>query len=205
MIEEGIPGGKTFMKHKIFIVFMGLALLFTACSPAGQGTATAEPIPTVIADSTIVAEGRVEPVDYAEITVTGSGPVSEVLVQEGQTVKKGELLIRLGGESDASYAAAQYEVVSAQKALNDLMKDSEADLAQAIIDLKQAKEDYEKAEVYLHYPSPKRSCITSKERKDTTSGSERTTTRVLRPRAGSLRLRITWHSKRPRWKNFRIP
>ena len=137
------------MKYKVFITFIGLALLFTACSPAA--TATSQPIPTVIADSTIIAEGRIEPLDYAEIAVTGSGLVSEVLVGEGQTVKKGELLIRLGGESDANYAKAQYELVSAQKALNDLIKDSEADLAQAVIDLKQAKEDLEKAEVYLHY------------------------------------------------------
>jgi multidrug resistance efflux pump len=137
------------MKHKLFIVLIGLALLFAACSPAA--TATSVPIPTVIADSTIVAEGRVEPLNYAEIAFTGSGLVSEVPVEEGQTVKKGELLIRLGGESDSNYAAAEYEVASAQKALNDLIKDSEADLAQAVIDLKQAKEDLEKAEVYLNY------------------------------------------------------
>jgi HlyD family secretion protein len=140
------------MKHKLFITCIGLTLLLTACSSLGQTTtATPDVIPTVIADSAIIAEGRVEPVDYAEIAFTGSGLVSEVLVEEGQPVKKGEVLIRLGGESDANYAAARFEVVSAQKALNDLIKDSEADLAQAVIDLKQAKEDYEKAQVYLHY------------------------------------------------------
>jgi multidrug resistance efflux pump len=137
------------MKHKLFIPLLSLALLFTACSPAA--TATSAPIPTVIADSTIVAEGRVEPVNYAEITFTSGGRVNEVLVEEGQTVKKGELLIRLGGESDRNYATAQYEVASAQKALNDLIKDSEEDLAQTVIDLKQAKEDLRKAEMYLNY------------------------------------------------------
>ena len=137
------------MKHNLFITFVGLAFLFTACSPAA--TATTEAIPTVIADSTIIAEGRVEPVRDAEIAFTAGGLVNEVLVEEGQTVKKGDLLIRLDGESDASYAAAQYEVVSALKALNDLTKDSQADLAQAIIDLKQAEEDLKKSETYLHY------------------------------------------------------
>ncbi|HEX6034966.1 MAG TPA: HlyD family efflux transporter periplasmic adaptor subunit [Anaerolineales bacterium] len=137
------------MKHKFFIMLISLALLFTACSPAA--TATSEVIPTVIADSTIIAEGRAEPVRDAEIAFSTSGLVSEVLAEEGQTVKKGELLIRLGGESDSNYAAAQYEVAGAQKALNDLIKDSQADFAQAVIDLKQAEEDLEKAEVYLHY------------------------------------------------------
>jgi multidrug efflux pump subunit AcrA (membrane-fusion protein) len=139
------------MKHNLLIILIGLALLFTACSPAGQTTATSEVIPTVIADSTIIAEGRVEPVRDAEIAFTANGLVNEVLVEEGQTVKKGDLLIRLGGESDSNYAAAQYEVASAQKALNDLVKNSEADLAQAVIDLKEANEALEKAEVYLEY------------------------------------------------------
>ena len=140
------------MKHKLLITLMGLTLLFSACSSVGQTTeATAEFIPTVIADSTIIAEGRVEPVRDAEIAFTTSGLVSNVLVEEGQAVKKGDLLIVVGGESDSNYAAAQFEVVSAQKALNDLIKDSEADLAQTVIDLKQANEDLEKAEVYLHY------------------------------------------------------
>jgi len=137
------------MKYKLIIIIIGLTLLVTACSPAE--TTTPEVIPTVIADSTIVAEGRVEPVNDAEIAFTAGGLVNEVLVEEGQSVKKGDLLIRLGGESDSNYAAAQFELVSAQKALNDLQNDSQADLAQAIIDLKQAEEDLKKAEVYLHY------------------------------------------------------
>lgn len=140
------------MKHRFVLILLGLTLLLAACSAMGQtSAATPEIIPTVLADNTIIAEGRVEPVHYAEITFTASGLVSEVLVEEGQPVRKGDLLIRLGGESDSNYAAAQFELVSAQKALNDLQNDSQADLAQAVIDLKQAKEDLEKAEVYLHY------------------------------------------------------
>ena len=139
------------MKHKLFITFIGLALLFTACSPTGQASTTQEVIPTVLADNTIIAEGRLEPVRDAEIAFTAGGLVSEVLVQEGQPVRKGDILIRLGGESDSNYAAAKYEVANAQKALNDLVKDSQEDLAQAVIDLKQAKEDLKKAENYLGY------------------------------------------------------
>ena len=140
------------MKQKLFILFICLSLLLAACSAMGQNTAaTPEAIPTVLADNTIIAEGRVEPVRYAEITFNTSGLVNEVLVAEGQPVKKGDLLIRLGGESDASYAAARYEVVRVEKAMNDLINDSQEDLAQTVIDLDQAQEDLEKAEVYLHY------------------------------------------------------
>jgi HlyD family secretion protein len=137
------------MNRKLLLSLIGLTLLFTACAPGT--TATPVVIPTVIADSTIVAEGRVEPVHFGEIAFNASGVVSEVLVEEGQPVKKGELLIRLGGESDTQYANAQLELTEAQKALNDLLDDSEIDFAQTVIDLKQAKEDYKEAEQYLNY------------------------------------------------------
>lgn len=140
------------MKQKLLITLMGLSLLFTACStPSSAATATPEAISTVIADSTIIAEGRLEPIRYAEIAFNASGVVSEVLVEEGQTVKKGEPLIRLGDESDTNYAAAQLELVSAQKALNDLQLTAGTDLAQAVIDLKDAQEEYNDAVDYLDY------------------------------------------------------
>ena len=140
------------MKQKTFIALMLLSLLVSACSAVGQAaSATPEAIPTVIADSTIIAEGRVEPLRDAEIAFNASGVVSDVLVEEGQAVKKGQPLIRLGDQLDTQYAAAQLELVSAQKALNDLLNTSGADLAQAVIDLKQAKEDFDKADDYLNY------------------------------------------------------
>ena len=92
-----------------------------------------------------------EPIRYAEIAFNASGVVSEVLVREGESVKKGQLLIQLGGESDQIYAAAQFELVNAQQALNDLQNSSGADLAQVVIDLKDTKEEYEDAVDYLDY------------------------------------------------------
>jgi HlyD family secretion protein len=140
------------MKHKFLIVVLGLGLLVTACGSAGNATPTiSDAIPTVIADDTIIAEGRVEPVHYAEIAFSASGVISEVLVKDGQPVKKGDLLIRLGDGSDTNYAAAQLELVTAQQALNDLQNTAGADLAQTVIDLKDAKEVYQKAGNYLNY------------------------------------------------------
>jgi multidrug resistance efflux pump len=140
------------MKQTVLITLIALSLLVSACGAGAQaGTSTPEAIPTVIADSTIIAEGRLQPVRDAEIAFTASGVVSDILVQEGETVKQGQPLIRLGDASDTQYAAAQLELVSAQKALNDLLNASGTDLAQAVIDLKQAKEDFDKADDYLHY------------------------------------------------------
>ncbi|HKE33464.1 MAG TPA: biotin/lipoyl-binding protein, partial [Candidatus Angelobacter sp.] len=106
------------MKHKLLLTFMTLSLLITACAAAeNSATATPEAIPTVIADDTIIAEGRVEPVRYAEIAFSTSGVVNDVFVKEGEAVTKGQPLIRLGDESDTNYAAAQLELVTAQQAL----------------------------------------------------------------------------------------
>src|SRR6266498_3164237 len=140
------------MKQKFLILVLGISLFFTACStPAKSGTATPEAIPTVIADDTVIAEGRVEPGHYEEIAFSASGVISEVLAEEGQSVKKGQPLVHLGDESDTNYAAAQLEMVSAQQALNDLMSVSGTDQAQAVIDLKDAQETYNKADDYLKY------------------------------------------------------
>lgn len=138
------------MKLQFVIALLLVTLFATACSGSTTATETTpQVIPTVPADSAILAEGRLEPVHAAEIAFTASGTISEVLVQEGQAVKKDEALIRLG--EDTNYAAAQLELVTAQKALNDLKNSSGADLAQAVIDLKNAQETYDKAADYLEY------------------------------------------------------
>ncbi len=140
------------MKQNFLFIVLGLSLLLAACGSAGKSaTATPEAIPTVVADKTIIAEGRLEPVHYAQIAFGASGVVSEVLIKEGQQVAKGQPLIHLGDESDTNFAAAQLELVSAQQALNELVNSSGSDLAQNVIDLKDAKEAYKKADNYLHY------------------------------------------------------
>jgi HlyD family secretion protein len=141
------------MKSKILLIstFLIVVILFTAgCSPAAASQEPAATLPA-ITESAIVTEGRIEPVRYAEIAFTTSGVISEVLVNEGESVKQGQPLIQLGDESETNFAAAQLELVSAQKALNDLLNSSDADLAQIIIDLKNAQEEYDKADDYLRY------------------------------------------------------
>jgi multidrug efflux pump subunit AcrA (membrane-fusion protein) len=139
------------MKYKFLIAVVGLSLLFSACSSPAKSAATPTAIPTVLADNTIIAEGRLEPVRYAEIAFNASGVVSDALVQEGQQVSKAQPLIHLGDESDTNYAAAQLELANAKQALNDLQNTSGTSLAQTVIDLKDAQEEYDKADDYLHF------------------------------------------------------
>jgi multidrug efflux pump subunit AcrA (membrane-fusion protein) len=139
------------MKTKTVLLFLLTGLLFAACSASGGQPTAATPTPIDNADTTLVAEGRLEPVRFAEIAFTASGVISEVLVEEGQAVEKGQALIQLGDESDTNYAAAQLELVNAQKALKDLQNAAGEDLAQVVIDLKDASEKYNKAQDYLTY------------------------------------------------------
>jgi multidrug efflux pump subunit AcrA (membrane-fusion protein) len=139
------------MKQKLFIALVGLSLLISACSAGKAPAATPEVIPTVLADTTIMAEGRLEPVSDAQVAYNAGGIISEVLVAEGQQVKKGASLIRLGGETDKAYAAAKLELATAQQAYNDLLNSSPTDAAQAVIDLKAAQEAFDKADDYLNY------------------------------------------------------
>ena len=140
------------MNHKLFITLILASLLVAACSAGNTPTPTAEAVATAVAgEGSIIAEGRLEPVHFAEIAFTASGRISNILVQEGQTVKQGEELIRLGDASDTQYAAAQLELVSARKALTDLSNTAGTDLAQAVIDLKDAQEEYNEAVDYLDY------------------------------------------------------
>jgi len=134
------------MKTRISSLFALAIILLAACTPADAQPTAETQVPLVKADDTLIAEGRVEPIHYAEIAFNTSGMVSEVLVQEGQSVKKGEALIRLGDESDTNFAAAQLELVSAQQALDDLLNSRDADFALAEQNLANAKQDVEDAQ-----------------------------------------------------------
>ncbi|MGE5375063.1 MAG: hypothetical protein ACM3XO_08390, partial [Bacteroidota bacterium] len=70
------------MNTRTSLLFLITGLLLVACSPSGAPSAEATP-PPVVADSTIVAEGRVEPISYADVAYNAGGVVSDVLVKEG--------------------------------------------------------------------------------------------------------------------------
>lgn len=110
------------MKKVLLIL---LAALLAGCA-ALQPQATPSPTPATIenAQPVVSATGKVTPQQFSQLSVTTPGLIQEVLVEEGQTVKAGDVLVRLKGVEDlnAAIQAAQFEVDSAQKALTDLDK-----------------------------------------------------------------------------------
>ncbi len=121
------------MKIKVLIALTLLSLLFTACSGGGAATSAPTAVPTVLADTRVMAEGRLEPVHFAEIAFNAGGVVSEVLVEEGQQVKKGQPLVRLGNSESAraSVAQAQEALLAAERAFDSSQADALKNLGDA--------------------------------------------------------------------------
>ena len=112
------------MKNATLIAIVAGSLLLAACSMgAPTPAATEAAIPTVLADTSIITEGRLEPVRYAEIALNASGLVSEVLVSEGQQVQAGDVIARLESSEaqtlESAQAAAAQELTAAYQAVRD--------------------------------------------------------------------------------------
>src|SRR5687767_5654568 len=94
------------MKHIKIFALTALAITITACGGA-PATAETTPVPTVVADNTIVTEGRLEPIHYAELALNASGLVSEVLFVEGDAVEAGNVIARLESSEAQTLEGAQ--------------------------------------------------------------------------------------------------
>src|SRR6266498_14023 len=137
------------------IVVLIAVLTFLRFNSASANNATAETtgtVTTVNVAETVDASGSLEAQPSASLTWTTSGVVEDVNVKAGDQVKAGDVLMKLKTASvDASVISAQSDLVNAQKDLEDLLSTSDKDLAQAVIDLKDAQDGYDKAWKYLHY------------------------------------------------------
>ena len=144
------------MKKKIYtaMIFIGaVAFAMTACGSQQPTEPSTSATPVSAAPVGIIAEGNLQPAQAANLSFQVRGMVDEINVKIGDPVSKGNVLARLGNASqaEAQLASANLELVSAQQALNELLDTSGADLAQVVIDLKEARKVYDKAEDYLKY------------------------------------------------------
>ena len=131
-----------------FIVLSGL--LLTACGAAGgEAAAASTPIPTVVAENVIVAEGRLEPIQYADIAFDANGTVSEVLVAEGEQVTSGQVIARLGNSEakQAEVAQAEEAFLTAQQAFDSAEVNALGKLAEAHEAVRKAQYDFDNFDV----------------------------------------------------------
>ena len=130
------------------------SLLLAGCGALGLGGSaapTATPAPVQKQGGVVTAEGHIVPRDWANLFFSNSGRVAEVLVKEGDKVKKGDVLLRLGDReaADAAVTAAELELTNAQRQSDDLKKKSVLASNQAEVDLANAERNLIKAQQTL--------------------------------------------------------
>ncbi len=118
------------MYKKLFLIItiLGSSILLGACDTFTAITASqATPViyDSVKEDTSglIIAEGEVVPRNDIQIISTITGQVEEVLLEEGQIVQAGEVILRLETPEQmlAELKSAQLDQLKAQQALDDLL------------------------------------------------------------------------------------
>jgi multidrug resistance efflux pump len=150
---------KTRKIHLWMIWSAVLVLILTSCSVLpGQATPTPQPEPLEEFNPVVSATGVVVPLQWARLSLPGSGVVEELAVSEDEAVEAGQMLIRLQGKEqlEAAIVAARYELAAAEHALEKLYEDPELMVAgsnQAIVDARLAIRDAERRVRNLNTPS----------------------------------------------------
>lgn len=136
----------------LFFIALFVILPFIPVQAGDVPADVAGKVVSINVADTLDVSGSLEAQPFASLIWNTSGVVEEVYVEAGDTVKAGNVLLKLNETSVSSnIRSAQGELVTAQKELEDLLSSTDQDLAQAVIDLKDAQEAYDKANNYLKY------------------------------------------------------
>jgi len=112
---------------------LSLVFVLSACSTAAEETAA----PKSVSGSRtplVSATGKVIPEREATLSVSAGGVVENVLVEKGDQVTAGQVLVQLEGteQQAAAVSAAELALVNAQFALDTLYKDTDLMAAEAL-------------------------------------------------------------------------
>ncbi|MFN3309693.1 MAG: HlyD family secretion protein [Anaerolineales bacterium] len=121
-------------KTLCFLILIGLlSVILAGCGQQGSTPTAAEEV-ILNTNPVVSATGIVLPLKRSTLSVTFPGVVAEVLVERGDVVEEGQVLLRLKGkeELEAQIAQARAEVLSAEQALDDLYKNHDLALAAAL-------------------------------------------------------------------------
>ena len=114
----------------ILSLTLSLFMFLTAC---GGAATTVTPAASTPLPNTVIATGHLVPNQSAYLGFLASGRVDEVLVQKGDHVRQGQVLVRLGDRQPAAAAltGAQAQVIAAQQAFDLLVRTAALVNAQA--------------------------------------------------------------------------
>ncbi len=118
-----------------------------------KGVVTVQTAPAVRQDLTsiVTASGEVKPLTYTNVLGEGIGKITEIVVKEGDHVRKGDVLLRLESVQPAADVSAQRAGIASADAgvksaeANDVS--SQADIKSRAADLEHAKLDWERGQL----------------------------------------------------------
>jgi multidrug resistance efflux pump len=120
------------MKKIAFFLVSFLVFMFLTVACGNNNAAPTEIAPLSAAD-TVTTEGHFVPRDSLYLSFLVRGKVSEILVEQGDKVTKGQALIRLGDsqQAEAALTTVKLELISAQQAMDALIRTAGLGAAQA--------------------------------------------------------------------------
>jgi len=141
--------------HKVAIGLGGVVLVggivWFSINQANKGVVTVQTAKVAKMDSLIsqvTASGEVKPTTYTNITAQGFGRITEILVKEGDHIKKGDkLLLQDNVQANADVQAQSAAIDSGEssvQAAEASVKATQADLLTQEANLEKAKLDYER-------------------------------------------------------------
>jgi HlyD family secretion protein len=137
------------LKWRITIsaLLIGAAVL-TACGEQPAPTPEESGVPVVVDDLAVIVDGRLNPARSVNLSFKNGGEIAAVLVEEGEQVEEGQVLLRLadGEQLRATTAAADLELMDAKIALQALYDGAGLMAARAQLDLAEAQDALRDAE-----------------------------------------------------------
>jgi HlyD family secretion protein len=143
--------------HKVAIGLGGAALVgaivLVSINQANKGVVTVQTAKVAKLDtlvSQVTASGEIKPTTYTNITAQGFGRITDILVKEGDHIKKGDrLLLQDNVQANADVQAQSAAINSSQsgvQAAEASFKATQSDLLMQQANLEKAKLDYERGQ-----------------------------------------------------------
>lgn len=136
----------------VVVVVLGGIVLFSV-NQANKGVVTVQTAKVATQESLVsqvTASGEIKPTTYTNVTAQGFGRITQIMVKEGDKIKKGDVLlqqenIQAGADVQAQAAAINVSE-SGVTAADASYRSAQADLAAQQANLEKAKLDYDRGQ-----------------------------------------------------------
>jgi len=134
-------------KNQLISLTVISAILLSACQAMQANEEST--VPEIVPQAGLIAEGTFEPTPSAELAFGTPGIVSQIFIEEGERVQKGNAIARLDACDliEADLSSAQADLIDLQQELSDLELYADFERAQALQALIDAQEAFDEAQL----------------------------------------------------------